>query len=70
MSLRKVEVSSIELRRELNRRLKKIAQADIARLLKIAAPLISNTAAGKINPTGKLLKWLGYERVVTYRKVA
>lgn len=55
------------------RKLKRIArttsQAEIARLVKVKPPLISNVIAGKANPTGKLLKWLGYRRVVVYRRI-
>lgn len=56
--------------RELKRRIKASSQAEVARELGIKAPLVSNVAAGKMNPCGRLLTWLGYRRVVVYKKVA
>lgn len=70
MRLRKLTVSKRELVRELKRRVAQSSQAEIARLVKVKPPLISNVVAGKMNPSGKLLKWLGYERVIIYKKVA
>lgn len=56
--------------RELRRRIKASSQAEVARELGVKAPLVSNVAAGKTNPCGKLLRWLGYRRVIVYRKIA
>lgn len=69
MSLRNVFVSAEELAEELERRCAQSSQAEVARQVKVAAPLISNVVAKKTNPCGKLLKWLGYERVITYKKL-
>jgi transcriptional regulator with XRE-family HTH domain len=68
MSLRNLIVSKGELVGELERLVERASQAEIARQVKVKAPLISNVLNGKANPTGKLLKWLGYERVVVYRR--
>jgi transcriptional regulator with XRE-family HTH domain len=67
MALRKVWVTVTEIRKELKRRVAQSSQAEVARELKIAPPMISNILAGKTNPCGKVLKWLGYERVIFYR---
>lgn len=69
MSLRNVTVSHEELVEELGKRVAGTTQAALARKLKMAAPLISNMVQGKANICGKVLKWLGYERVVVYRKL-
>lgn len=68
--LRNLTVSKRELVKELRRRVKLTSQAEVARELKVKAPLVSNVVAGKTNPCGKLLKWLGYERVITYRRIS
>lgn len=70
MALRNLTVDKRALVRELKRRIKASSQANIARDLGIKAPLVSNVAAGKMNPCGKLLTWLGYRRVIVYKKVA
>ena len=41
----------------------------MAREVRVKAPLISNVLARKVLPCGKLLKWLGYARVIHYQKV-
>ncbi len=41
----------------------------MAREIGVRAPLISNVLARKVLPCGKLLKWLGYTRVIRYQKV-
>jgi len=69
MALRNVYANVPDLREELARRVGHSSQAEIARQVKVAAPVISNVLAGKTNPCGKLLKWLGYERVITYRRI-
>lgn len=69
MGLRNKHVSLGELVDELERRVDRSSQAEVARLVKVQPPLISNVLADKVNPCGKLLKWLGYERVVTYRRL-
>lgn len=69
MGLRNKHVSLGELVDELERRVERSSQAEIARAVKVQPPLISNVLADKVNPCGKLLKWLGYERVVTYRRL-
>lgn len=70
MSLRNLTVTKRALVRELKKRVDKSSQAEIARLVKVKPPLISNVVAGKTNPCGKLLRWLGYQRVIVYKKVA
>lgn len=69
MALRNKYVTIGELVDELERLVDHSSQADVARQVKVQPPLISNVLAGKVNPCGKLLKWLGYEREVTYRRV-
>ncbi len=69
MSLRNQYVTAEELAEELGRRVSRSSQAEIAREVKVAAPLISNIVSGKVNVCGRLLKWLGYERVITYRRI-
>lgn len=56
--------------RELRKRIARSSQAEIAREIGVKAPMVSNVAAGKTNPCGKLLRWLGYRRVIVYKKVA
>lgn len=70
MALRNLTVEKKALVRELRRRIKASSQAEVARELGVKAPLVSNVAAGKTNPCGKLLRWLGYRRVIVYRKIA
>lgn len=69
MALRNKHVSLGSLVDELRLRIARSSQAEVARQVKVAPPLISNVIAGNVNPCGKLLKWLGYERVVTYRRI-
>lgn len=66
--LRNNEVTEADLVEELKRRVERSSQAKIARRLKISPPVISNILRGDMLPCGKVLKWLGYERVVVYRK--
>jgi transcriptional regulator with XRE-family HTH domain len=68
--LRLKTVTPKQLRQELKRRVRRSSQAHIARDVGVKAPLISNVLAGKVLPCGKLLKWLGYERDIRYRRVA
>lgn len=70
MALRNLTVEKKALVRELRRRLKTSSQAEVAREVGVKPPLVSNVAAGKTNPCGKLLKWLGYRRVIVYKKIA
>jgi hypothetical protein len=70
MALRNVYASAEDLAAELARRVGNSSQAAIARQARVKPPLISNVIAGKVNPCGRLLKWLGYERVVTYRRIS
>lgn len=70
MALRNLTVEKKALIRELRKRIKASSQADIAREVKVKPPMVSNVAAGKTNPCGKLLKWLGYRRVIVYKKIA
>lgn len=58
-----------EIRAKLKLLTKSMSQAEIARQVGIKPPLISNVIHGKARPSGKLLKWLGYERVTLYRRV-
>jgi predicted XRE-type DNA-binding protein len=69
MALRNKFVTIGQLVDELERLVDHSNQAEIARAVGVQPPLISNVLAGKVNPCGKLLKWLGYERVVTYRRI-
>jgi transcriptional regulator with XRE-family HTH domain len=66
--LRNKYVSPKDLVRELKARVAKSSQSKIAIEIGVKAPMISNVLSKRILPTGKLLKWLGYERVVVYRK--
>ena len=66
--LRNTEVAPEELVEELKRRVAASSQAAIARRLKISPPVISNILRGDMLPCGKVLKWLGYERHIVYRK--
>lgn len=70
MALRNLVVEKKALVRELRKRIRRSSQADIAREVGVKAPMVSNVAAGKTNPCGKLLKWLGYRRVIVYKKIA
>lgn len=70
MALRNLTVDKKALVRELRKRINASSQAEVARELKVKAPLVSNVASGKTNPCGKLLKWLGYRRVIVYKKIA
>lgn len=70
MALRNLTVEKKALVRELRKRIRRSSQADIAREIGVKAPMVSNVAAGKTNPCGKLLKWLGYTRVIVYKKIA
>lgn len=70
MALRNLTVEKKSLVRELRARIRRSSQAEVAREVGVKAPLVSNVAAGKTNPCGKLLKWLGYKRVIVYRKIA
>jgi transcriptional regulator with XRE-family HTH domain len=67
--LRNNEVTETELVDELARRVEKMSQAKIARRLRIKPPIISNILRGAALPCGKVLRWLGYERVVVYRRL-
>jgi len=67
--LRNQEVGMEELVEELARRVARTSQAAIARKIKVKPPLISNVLRGATNPCGKLLKFLGYERVIVYRRI-
>lgn len=67
--LRNKHVTLAQLIDELEWRVQRSSQADIAREVKVHPPLISNVLAGKVNPCGRLLKWLGYERVISYRRI-
>lgn len=68
--LRNKTVKRTALVRELRKRIARSSQAEIAREIGVKAPMVSNVAAGKTNPCGKLLRWLGYRRVIVYKKVA
>lgn len=67
--LRNKTVDARTLVRELRLRVKRGSQADIAREVGVRAPMISNVLNGRVLPCGKVLKWLGYKRVVIYRRV-
>lgn len=69
MGLRNKHVSLGELVDELERLVERSSQAEVARAAKVKPPLVSNVLADRVNPCGRLLKWLGYERVVTYRRI-
>lgn len=43
--------------------------AAIARKLKVSDEFVRSIANGRLPPTGKVLKFLGYEKVVRYRKI-
>lgn len=68
--LRNLVVKKSALVQELRKRIARTSQAEVAREVGVKAPLVSNVAAGKIAPCGKLLRWLGYRRVIVYKKVA
>lgn len=70
MALRNLIVEKKALVRELRKRIARSTQAEVAREVGVKPPLVSNVAAGKTNPCGKLLRWLGYRRVIVYKKVA
>jgi len=67
-TLRNFEVTKDELVEELKRRVERSSQAKIARRLGISPPVISNIIRGDMFPCGKVLRWLGYERHIVYRK--
>ena len=63
------EVGLPEIRSKLFLLTKSMSQAEIARRVGIKPPLISNVLRKKARPSGKLLRWLGFERVIVYRRV-
>lgn len=67
--LRNKVVTARQLQQELLKRTLRVSQSELARTLKIKPPLISNVINGKVLPCGRLLKWLGYRRVVVYQKL-
>jgi transcriptional regulator with XRE-family HTH domain len=44
-------------------------QTAMAKAAGVSPQFVSDAMRGKRNPTGNLLKLIGYERVVVYRKV-
>lgn len=44
-------------------------QTAMAKAAGVSPQFVSDAMKGKRNPTGRLLKLIGYERVVIYRKV-
>lgn len=62
------EAGLVEIRSKLFLLTKSMSQAEIARRVGIKPPLISNVIRSKVRPCGKLLQWLGYERVIIYRR--
>lgn len=69
MMQKRDEAGLPEIRGKLKLLTKSISQAEIARRVGIKPPLISNVLRGKARPSGKLLRWLGFERVIVYRRV-
>jgi hypothetical protein len=67
--LRNKTVSHPALVKELKARVARSSQAAISREIGIQPPLISNVLRGQLLTCGKLLKWLGYKRVVRYEKI-
>lgn len=57
------------IRAEVKRRLVGKTQAILARELGVSALTVHQALHGKVNPSPKLLKALGYRKVVTYEKV-
>lgn len=54
---------------ELRKRVARSTQTAIAKEAKVSAQFVNDALHGRREITGKLLHWLGYERVVTYRKI-
>jgi len=58
-----------EIKAEVKRRLVGKTQAILARELGVSALTVHQALHGKVNPSPKLLKALGYRKVVVYEKV-
>ncbi len=63
------EASPAALRRKLALLVKLTSQVEVARAAGIAPTAVSNVLSGKILPSGKLLKFLGYKKTSSFKRI-